>query len=152
MQPSTLISLAVTAFFPGFVEAVLCLPLLLLTRVRELFRSLPPTDSVIISYLLAIVALSGPFIAGVVAAFGLDVWQRPIYDVLTQIASVVSLGYVVVLPVTAIVGLPQYGVDWDSTGYGIGTWVVLILGTLWYVIWFIIPIVFIAGLLALPTG
>jgi hypothetical protein len=72
--------------------------------------------------------------------------------VLIQIAAVVSLSYVVVLPVTAIVGLPRYGIDWDLTGYGIGTWVVLILSTLWYVSWFIIPIVFIAGLLALPTG
>jgi len=152
METSALLSLAVTAVLPGFVEAVLCLPLLLSVRGRELFRSLPPTGSVASSYLLTMVVLSGPFIAGVVAAFGLDVWQRPIYDVLIQIVSVVSLSYVVVLPVTAIIGLPRYGIDWDPTGYGIGTWVVMILSTLWYVIWFIIPIVFIAGLLALPTG
>jgi hypothetical protein len=87
-----------------------------------------------------------------VAAFGVDVWQRPIYDVLTQIAFVVSLGYVVLLPVTAVVGLPRYGIDWDPTGYGTGTWVVMVLSTLWYVGWFILPIVFGAALLALPTG
>jgi hypothetical protein len=97
-------------------------------------------------------SLSIPFVVAVVAAFGFDGWQRPIYDVLTQVASLVSLSYIVVLPIAATVGLPRYGIDWDPTGYGIGTWVVMLLSTLWYVIWFILPIMLISALLALPTG
>lgn len=106
----------------------------------------------ILSYLGTIFSLSVPFIVGVVAAFGLDVWQRPVYDVLTQVASLVSLSYIIVLPVAATFGLPRYGIDWDPTGYGVKTWVVMLLSTLWYVIWFTLPIMLIAALLALPTG
>jgi hypothetical protein len=152
MQLSTLASIALTAALPAFVETVLCLPILLSTRARALFRSLPPTESVVLSYLSTMFSLSIPFVVAVVAAFGFDGWQRPIYDVLTQVASLVSLSYIVVLPIAATVGLPRYGMDWDPTGYGIRTWVVMLLSTLWYVIWFMLPIMLISALLALPTG
>lgn len=152
MQASTLVSILVAVALPGVVEAVVCLPILLSTRARALFRSLPPTESAGVSYLGAMLALSVPFVVVVVAAFGLDTWQRPIYDVLTQGAFLVSLGYVVAIPVAAIIGLPRYGIDWDPTGYGIRTWLLMILSTLWYVGWFIIPITLLSALLALPTG
>jgi hypothetical protein len=107
---------------------------------------------VILSYLGAILSLSLPFVVAVVAVFGFDGWQRPVYDVLTQVASLLSLSYIVVLPIAATVALPRYGIDWDPTGYGIRTWVVMLLSTLWYMIWFILPIMLISALLALPTG
>lgn len=152
MQLSTLVWIALTAALPGLVQAVLCLPILFSARTRALFRSLPPTGSLIGSYVGTMFALSVPFTVGVVAAFGLDVWHAPIYDVLTQVTSFVSLSYILVLPVAATFGLPRYGVDWDPTGYGVRTWVVMLLSTLWYVALFVVPITLISALLALPTG
>lgn len=152
MEPSAFVSIALTVALPGIAETVFCLPLLLSTRTRALFRSLPPTGSVAVSYLSVMLALSVPFVAGVVAVFGLDIWRGPIYNVLIRVATFVSASYIVVLPATAIIGLPRYGLDWDQTGYGVGTWAILLLSTLWYVVLLFVPIVLLSALLALPTG
>jgi hypothetical protein len=152
MQLSEFASLVLIAVLPGLVETVVCLPVLLSTRVQALFRSLPPTESMSFSYVGVIFSLSVPFILGVIAAFRFDTLRTPVYDVLTQVASLVSLGYIAVLPVAATFGLPRYGIDWDPTGYGIKTWGVMLLSTLWYVTWLILPLLLISALLALPTG
>lgn len=152
MEPSTFASIALTLALPGIAETVFCLPLLLSARTRALFRSLPPAGSVAASYLSVMLALSVPFVASVVAISGLDIWHGPIYNVLIRIATFVSVSYIVVLPATAIIGLPRYGLDWDPTGYGVGTWVILLLSTLWYTVLLFVPIVLLSALLALPTG
>jgi len=152
MEPSTFVSIALTVALPGIAETVFCLPLLLSARTRALFRSLPPAESVAVSYLSVMLALSVPFVASVVAVFGLDIWRGPIYNVLIRVATFVSATYIIVLPATAIIGLPRYGLDWDQTGYGVGTWAILLLSTLWYVVLLFVPIVLLSALLALPTG
>lgn len=152
MEPSTFASIVLTMALPGIAETVFCLPILLSTRTRALFCSLPPAGSVAVSYLSVMLALSAPFIVGVAAVFGLDVWRGPTYNVLIRVASFVSVSYFVALPVIAIVGLPRYGLDWDPTGYGVGTWAILLLSTLWYVVLLFVPIVLLSALLALPTG
>lgn len=152
MDPSTFVSIALTLALPGIAETVFCLPLLLSARTRALFRSLPPAESVAVSYLSVMFALSIPFVAGVAAVFGLDIWRGPIYNGLIRVATFVSASYIVVLPATAIVGLPRYGLDWDQTGYGVGTWAILLLSTLWYVVLLSVPIVLLSAVLALPTG
>lgn len=152
MEPSTFVSIGLIVALPGIAETVFCLPILLSARTRALFRSLPPARSVAVSYLSIMLVLSIPFVAGIVAVFGLAAWDEPIYNVLIRIATVVSVSYLVVLPATAIVGLPRYGLDWDPTGYGVRTWTVLLLSTLWYVVPLFVPIALLSALLALPTG
>jgi hypothetical protein len=67
-------------------------------------------------------------------------------------AFVLTIAYVVVLPVVASVGLPRVGIDWDPTNYGLGTWLLLVGAALWYSAIFVVPLAFFAFVLALPTG
>ena len=152
MEVSTFVSVALIIALPGIAETVFCLPVLLSARTRALFRSLPPAGSVAVSYLCTVLALSVPFVAAVGAVFGLDIWRGPRYNVLIRGATFVSASYLIVLPATAIIGLPRYGLDWDTTGYGVGTWGVLLVSTLWYLALLLVPIVLLSALLALPTG
>jgi hypothetical protein len=65
---------------------------------------------------------------------------------------VLTITYVIVLPLVAGVGLPRIGLDWDPTNYGLGTWLLLIGAVLWYAAIFAVPLMFAAFVFALPTG
>ncbi|MCD2200761.1 hypothetical protein LPA44_12755 [Halobacterium sp. KA-4] len=134
---------------PGLVAVVLWSPFLLSGRLRSLFRRLPPANSLLISYLVVGVGLAVPFVLGTVVALvrmPQAVVSNVILDTVVQIAFV----YVVALPLLAGDVLPKLGVDWDSTGYGGTTWLLLVGGVVWYVVIVAVPLGFLAVLLAIP--
>lgn len=133
----------------GFVAVVLWSPLLLSGRVRSLFRHLPPANSLLISYLVVGGGLTLPFIAGT----GVALVRMPqaavsiaILDVVVQTAFV----YVIALPLLAGDILPKLGVDWDPSGYGETTWLLLVGSVVWYVVVVAVPLSGLAVLLAIP--
>jgi hypothetical protein len=73
-------------------------------------------------------------------------------NTLLNMAFLLTVAYLVVLPLAATVGLPRIGVDWDPTDYGFGTWIVLVVAVLWYATVFVIPLAIIAFVFALPSG
>ena len=138
---------------PGIIAAVLSSPLLLSGRFRSLFARLPPVRSTIASYLFVAVALSIPFVIGtgiILTTTSTD--GAALSNGLLNMAFVVTIAYVVVLPVAASGGLPRVGIDWDPTNYGLGTWLLLVGAALWYSAIFVVPLAFFAFVLALPTG
>ena len=62
-----------------------------------------------------------------------------------------SVAYLVSLPLVADLGLPRVGVDWDPTGYGPGSWVLLVVAAAWYAAVFALPRFALAVVLALPS-
>jgi len=140
-------------FGPGIVAAVLWSPILLSSRIRSLFDRLPPARSTIASYLLVAIALSIPFVIGTGIVFTTTSTEgAALSNALLNMTFLLTLAYVGVLPPTSIVGLPRFGLDWDPTNYGLGTWVLLVVAVLWYAAVFVIPLAFFAFILALPTG
>jgi len=140
-------------FGPGIVAAVLWSPILLSSRIRSLFDRLPPARSTIVSYLVVGIGLSIPFIVGTGVVFLTTSTEGAAFsNALLNMVFVLTLAYVVVLPVTAVVGLPRTCLDWDPTNYGLGTWLLLVGMVLWYAAVFAIPLAFFAFILALPTG
>ena len=140
-------------FTPGIVASILWSPFLLIGRFRSLFDRLPPARSMIASYLLVAVGLSLPFVIGtgfILMTRSMD--GAALSNALLNMAFVVTIAYVVVLPVAASVGLPRIGLDWDPTNYGFGTWLLLGGAALWYAVVFVVPLAFFAIVLALPTG
>lgn len=139
--------------FPGLVAAVLWSPILLVGRLRALFRRLPPGGSTVGSYLLVAVGLSLPFVGGAGAVFAtVSAEGAALSNALLNVVLGLTLAYAVVLPAVAGVGLPRFGIDWDPTGYGPGTWAALVGAALWYAAVFVVPLSFFAFVLALPTG
>lgn len=140
-------------FGPGIVAALLWSPFLLSSRLRTLYRSLPPARSTLVSYLFVTVGLSIPYLAGTTWALMATEGQsggamaNALLDVLIPVSSV----YVIGIPVVAIEGLPRLGVDWDPTGYGPSTWILLIAGSTWYSALFAVPLFLISLVLAFPT-
>lgn len=137
---------------PGLVAALCWSPLLLSSRIRRLFRALPPTGSVAASYLLAAVALSAPFVVGsgyVIATVPAE--GAALSNVLIDLLLALSVGYAVGLPALSALGLPRAGIDWDPNGYGPGTWALLLLGAVWYAALFAVPLFLVAVVFALPT-
>lgn len=141
------------AFGPGSVAVVLWSPVLLSDRITSLFRALPPRRSLVASYLAVLVGGSIPYVVGVVAAL---VWTADTTGAVTAnaILTVVvplSFAYVVGFPLLAGLVCPRIGLDWDSTGYGPGTWAILVSGSVWYTALFAVPLFLVALVMALPT-
>ena len=96
--------------------------------------------------------ISLPFVIGVGLGVAGSTQSVDVANALLNVAFGVAILYLIGLPVSAIVGLPRAGIDWDQTGYGLSTWFVVVVATLWYVVVFVLPIVLFGFLLALPTG
>lgn len=138
---------------PGAVAALLWSPFLLAGRLRELFRRLPPTDSVLPTYLLLTVGASLPYVLGtlwaLVATTGGsgEATANAMLDVIVP----VTLVYAVGIPVVAAEGLPRFGIDWDPADYDVVTWVLLAAGGLWYALLFAVPLFVLALIMAFPA-
>lgn len=142
---------------PGVVASVCWLPFLLAKRLRSLFRSLPPTGSLVPSYALAGIGASLPFVVGALVILatvetggrgGATRLSKPLFTM----ALLLFGAYTVGLPVVGVLGLPRAGVDWDPTGYGASTWLVLAGGGAWYALLFAVPIALASIVAALPGG
>ncbi|ELZ49118.1 hypothetical protein C464_05215 [Halorubrum coriense DSM 10284] len=139
--------------FPGLVAAGLCAPFLAASRLRALFGALPPAGRVLPSYLGVAVGLSVPYVAGVglTVAFAGEAgpaWSEGFLS--TALLGGVLVG--LVAPAAAVLGLPRLGVDWDLTGYGPSTWLLLGAAALWYAVVAAVPLVALAVGMALPGG
>ncbi|VTT85508.1 hypothetical protein DM2_390 [Halorubrum sp. DM2] len=139
--------------FPGLVAAGLCAPFLAVKRVRALFRALPPAGRTLPSYVAVAVGLSIPYLAGVVLTVALvdsagPGWSEGFLDTALFGGLLVGL----VAPAVAVIGLPRLGLDWDSTGYGPSTWLLLVAAGLWYAFVAAVPLVALAVGMALPGG
>ena len=145
-------SVLLFAMLPGVFAAVLWSPILLSGRLRALFRRLPPTDSTVVGYTIVAVGLSIPFVIGVGMGTTGSAQSVDVANALLNVVFGIGILYLLGLPVSAVVGLPRADIDWDKTGYGLGTWAVVVIATLWYVILFVVPVALFAFLLALPTG
>jgi len=139
--------------FPGLVAAGLCAPFFAAERLRALFRALPPAGRLLTSYVGVSVGLSVPYLAGLLLTVGLvdsagPGWSEGFLD--TALFGGVLVGFVA--PALAALGLPRLGVDWDPTGYGPGTWGLLLAAGLWYALVAAVPLVALAIGMALPGG
>jgi len=139
--------------FPGLVAAGLCAPFLAAERLRALFRALPPSGRLLTSYVGVSIALSVPYLAGVVCTVALadeagPAWSRGF--LVTALFGGIGVG--LVAPAVAVIGLPRLGIDWDPTGYGVGTWGILLAAGLAYAIIAAVPLVALAVGMALPGG
>lgn len=147
------IAFAVVSLVPGVIATVLWAPFLAAERIRSLFTALPPSGTLSWTYVLICVGASGPYVAGSLAILlfadstGLA-WSRA-FGTMTLVVSVL---YVVGLPVVSVLGLPRGGFDWDPTGYGWSTWVLLIAASAWYATLFTVPLVALSLAFALPGG
>lgn len=140
-------------FGPGIIGATLWSPILLIGRFRSLFDRLPPARWTIASYLVVAVGLSLPFVIGTGVVFATTSTEgAALSNALLNVASGLTVVYVIALPIVASIGLPRYGLDWDPTEYGIGTGLLLVAATLWYAAVFVVPLVIFAIVLAVPTG
>jgi hypothetical protein len=138
---------------PGIVAAVLWCPTLLVGRFRSLFARLPPGRSTLASYLLVAVGLSIPFVIGTgISLTTASAEGAALSNSLLNLVVVLTITYVIVLPLVAGVGLPRIGLDWEPTNYALGTWLLLIGAVLWYAAIFAVPLMFAAFVFALPTG
>jgi hypothetical protein len=138
---------------PGVAAAILWSPILLSSRIRSLFTRLPPGQSTIGSYLLVAIGLSVPFVIGTgVVLMTTSTAAAALSNALLNLAFALTIVYVVSLPLAAGVGLPRLGRDWDPTDYGAGTWLLLVVATVWYTGVFSVPLAFAAVVFALPTG
>jgi len=140
------------AMLPGVFAAVVWSPILVSRRLRILFGCLSPTNSTAVGYLIVAVGLSIPFVIGVGVGTAGSTQSVDVANALLNVAVGITVFYLIGLPVSAVIGLPKAGIDWDPTGYGLGTWAVVVVATLLYVALFTVPIIFFAFLLALPTG
>ncbi|GAA0527281.1 hypothetical protein SAMN04488066_11418 [Halorubrum aquaticum] len=138
---------------PGLVAALLWSPFLISARFRALFRALPPRGRLVPSYVGIALALSIPYLAGLLLTVGLvdsagPGWSEGFID--TALFGGIAVAFVA--PVLAVVGLPRLGVDWDPTGYGPSTWTLLVAAGLWYAVVAAVPLVALAIGMALPGG
>ncbi|WP_144796776.1 hypothetical protein [Halorubrum depositum] len=138
---------------PGLVAAVCWTPFLLSARLRALFVALPPAGRLAPSYVGVALALSVPYLVGVVLTVWLvdsagPGWSEGFLD--TALFGGVLVGFVA--PAVAGAGLPRLGVDWDPTGYGPGTWALLVAAGVWYAVVAAVPLVALAVGMALPGG
>lgn len=152
----TLVFVAVL-LIPGAVATVLWTPLLAAGRLRSLFERLPPTGSLVPSYAVAGLVGSLPFVAGVLAVLVTSSSNDPqtgaqLSNGFVNVAVAGTLGYAAGLPLLAALGLPKAGIDWDPTGYGASTWLLLAVGGVWYALVFAVPILLLGVVFALPGG
>ncbi|MFB6176644.1 MAG: hypothetical protein ABEI99_05795, partial [Halobaculum sp.] len=116
---------------------------------------LPPTDSLVPSILLVGVGGSLPYTLGVgllLTEFGAAAAPdgATLAEGLIGLIAVLSLSYLVVVPVVAVLVLPEIGYDWDPAEYSLGTWALLVGVTAWYDAVLAVPLAFAAFFLALP--
>jgi len=151
------LGLVVVLLVPGVVATVLWTPFLVAGRLRSLFEILPPTDSLLPSYVLASLGGSLPFVAGLLAVLATGASNDPqtgaqLSNGLVNVAVAGTVGYAAGLPIVAVLGLPRAGIDWDPSGYGVSTWLLLAVGGLWYALVFAVPLVLLGIVFALPGG
>lgn len=138
---------------PGVVAAVCWAPFLIAARFRALFRALPPAGRLVPSYVGVALALSIPYLAGLLLTVGLvDSAGAAWSNALVETALVGGVLVTVVAPALAVIGLPRLGVDWDPTGYGVSTWALLVAAGLWYAVVAAVPLVALAVVFGLPGG
>ncbi|EMA67752.1 hypothetical protein C461_08494 [Halorubrum aidingense JCM 13560] len=138
---------------PGIAAAVLWSPFLLAARFRALFVALPPAGRLVPSYVGVALGLSVPYVAGILLTVGLvdpagPGWSSGLVETALAGGVLVAL----VAPTAAVLGLPRLGVDWDPTGYGPGTWALLVAAGLWYAAVAAAPLFALAVVFALPGG
>lgn len=138
---------------PGLVAAVCWTPFLLSARLRALFVALPPAGRLIPSYVGVALALSVPYLVGVVLTVRLvdsagPGWSEGFLD--TALFGGILVG--LVAPAVAGAGLPRLGVDWDPAGYGASTWLLLVAAGVWYAVVAAVPLAALAVGMALPGG
>lgn len=131
---------------PGVVAMVLWSPFLLSERIRQLFQRLPPTDSLLPTYVLVGIATSLPYVLGLVWALTRAESGKMIFTV----AIGVTICYIVALPLVGVLGLPRSGIDWAPTGYGWQTWLLLVGGAVWYALLFTVPLTIFSLIFSLP--
>ncbi|EMA58161.1 hypothetical protein [Halorubrum distributum] len=139
--------------FPGLVAAGLCAPFLAAERLRALLRALPPTGRLLPSYLGVSIALSVPYLVGVALTVTRAGEAGPAWSggfLATALVGTVLVAFVA--PAVAAAGLPRFGLDWDPTGYGPSTWLLLGGAGLWYAVVAAVPLVALAVGMALPGG
>ncbi|MFW5974042.1 MAG: hypothetical protein ACOCPZ_01515 [Natrialbaceae archaeon] len=138
---------------PGVVATVLWTPFLAARRLRSLFTTLPPAGRLLPTYVLVCIGASIPYVVGFLAVLATAdsagvAWSRRLFT----LALVLSTLYVVCVPLVGALGLPRAGIDWDPTGYGPSTWLLLLVGAAWYALVFAVPLVVLSILFAWPGG
>lgn len=151
-RPGPWVTLLALLLGPGLVATLLWSPVLVVRRFRALFGRLPPAGSVIASYLLVAVGLSVPWVAGALLAFrSIGEGARPSGEPLLDAVVPLTAAYLLGGPLVAGGVLPRLGVDWDPTGYGPGTWALLVVAAGWYAAVFAVPLFVFALVVSLPT-
>jgi len=82
-----------------------------------------PNGRLLTSYVGVSIALSVPYLTGVVLTVTLAGEAGPAWSegfLVTALFGGIGVG--LVAPAVAVIGLPRLGTDWDPTGYGPGTW------------------------------
>lgn len=139
------------ALGPGLAAALLWSPFLLSARLRALFRCIPPGSGPTGSYLLLAAGGGLPYVAGGLWALSRgDAGEVAAANALLDVLVGVSIGYVLLAPVLAGIVLPALGYDWDETGYGVGTWALLVAGSGWYAALLSAPLFLVAVVAAFP--
>jgi hypothetical protein len=147
-----LLLLAVVALAPGTVAGVLWSPFLLSGRLRSLVETLDPTGVWPVTYAVGTVLTGFLVVVGFVLLLG---------DLPNDSAAGANLlldGVVVTVVVLVAVGwagstlvAPRLGYDWDPTGYGLGTHVLVLAGAVWYAVVLATPFFLLSLVFALPT-
>jgi len=141
------------SLFPGLVAAALWAPFLIATRFRALFVALPPAGRLAPSYVGVALGLSVPYLAGLLLTVGfVDSVGAAWSDALVETALAGGVLTAVAAPTVAVLALPRLGVDWDPTGYGPGTWALLVAAGIWYAIIAAVPLFALAVVFGLPGG
>lgn len=155
-QINGILGTIVALLLPGTVATVLLAPFLVSKRVRSLFRSLPPTQSIVLSYGLVGIGASVPFIVG----FGTIVLTIdpngagpvPLSNAIFTLTILLFVGYTIGTPVLGTMLVPRLGYDWDPMDYSVSTWLILAGGGAWYALIFSIPLIIVSLVFALPGG
>lgn len=142
----------VALLVPGVVATAFWTPFLAAGRIRALFDVLPPSGSVLPSYVLAGLAASVPFLVAVFGVLAAGGSGADLSSGLLTRALLLTVAYTAGLPLVAGLLLPRLGVDWDPTGYGPSTWLLLAAGGCCYALLFAVPIVLLSVVFALPGG
>ena len=147
-------TLLVLVLGPGMAATVLWSPVLAASRLRSLFRSLPLTGSMVGNYVLTSMGLSLPWIAGLgwaLVEFGSQASEHATGEPLLLAAVWLSIAYALGGPLVAGLVLPRLGIDWDRTGYGVGTWVLMAASSCWYAAIFAVPTVLFGVIVSIPV-
>lgn len=149
-----IVTFVVALLAPGVVATVCWTPFLAAKRIRTLLETLPPTRSLLPTYLLVGVGGSIPYVAGFLAILTSD--APPEHGMLSArlltMTLLLGVSYTIVPPLVGVHGLPRAGIDWDTTDYGASTWALLAAGGAWYATLFGVPLVGLSLVFVLPGG